>query len=68
MHDAQNEPPYHAFTLLSKYHALVLKIHQDVNIITQDTHNLELFYDLEIMLWIPYIIPMHEGLNEWINS
>jgi hypothetical protein len=68
MRDAQNEPPYHAFTLLSKYHALVLNIHQDVNIITQDTHNLELFYDLEIMLWIPYIIPMHERLNEWINS
>ncbi len=68
MCDAQNEPPYHAFTLLSKYHALVLKINQDVNIITQDTHNLKLFYDLEIMLWIPCIIPMHERLNEWINS
>jgi hypothetical protein len=47
VHDAQNEPPYHAFTLLSKYDALVLKIHQDVNIITQDTHNLELFYGLK---------------------
>jgi hypothetical protein len=36
--------------VLFKYYALVLKMHQDVDIINQVAHNLELFCDLELML------------------
>jgi hypothetical protein len=49
---------------LSKGHALVLKMHQDVGIINQVVHNLELFYDLEVMLRFSCIMFMLEGLNE----
>jgi hypothetical protein len=49
--------------VLSKYHALVLKKHQDVGTITQVMHNLELIFYLEIMLGICCILLMLEGMN-----
>jgi hypothetical protein len=53
--------------VLSKYCALVLKMHWDVNVVTQAAHNLELFYNLEVMMGLSCIMPMLEGLNELIN-
>ncbi len=52
---------------LFEYHALVLKKHQDVGIITQVTHNLELICDLEVMLGICCTLLMLEGMNELIK-
>lgn len=53
--------------VLFEYHALVLKKHQDVGIITQVTQNLELICDLEIMLGICCILLMLERMNELIK-
>jgi len=53
--------------VLSKYWTLVLKMHQDVNIVNQVAHNLELFYDLEVMVELFGIMPLLEGLNELIK-
>jgi hypothetical protein len=50
--------------VLPEYHALVLKMHQDVDTITQVAHNLELLCDLEVVLALSCIMPMLEGLNE----
>ncbi len=44
----------------------VLKMHQDVGIVSQTTHNLELFDDLEVMFGLSYIVPLLEGLNKLI--
>jgi hypothetical protein len=54
--------------VLSEYHALVLKMHRDVDIIMQVAHNWELLCNLEVMMGLSCIIPMFEGLNELINS
>jgi hypothetical protein len=53
--------------VLFEYHALVLKMHQDVGSNTQATHNLELFCDLEVMMGFYYIVPILEGLNDLIK-
>jgi hypothetical protein len=53
--------------VLSKYWTLVLKMHQDVNIVNQVAHNLELFCDLEVMVELFGIMPLLEGLNELIK-
>jgi len=45
---------------------MVLKMHWDVNIITQFTHNLELFCNFDVMVWRFCIMPILEGLNELI--
>jgi hypothetical protein len=50
--------------VLSKYHALVLKMHRDANTIMQVAHNLELFCNLEVMVGLSCIMPVFEGLNE----
>jgi hypothetical protein len=50
--------------VLPEYHALVWKMHQDVDTITQVAHNLELLCDLEVVLALSCIMPMLEGLNE----
>jgi hypothetical protein len=50
--------------VLLGYHALVLKMHRDVDTITHAAHNLELLCDLEVMLGLSCIMPMLEGLNE----
>jgi hypothetical protein len=42
-------------------------MHQDVGIVNQVAHNLELFYDLEVMFGFSYIVPLLEGLNELIK-
>jgi hypothetical protein len=42
-------------------------MHQDVGTINQVVHNLELFYDLEVMLGFSCIMSMLEGLNELIK-
>jgi hypothetical protein len=52
--------------VLSKYCAMVLKMHLDVNIITQFIHNLELLCNFEVMVWLSCIMPILEGLNELI--
>jgi hypothetical protein len=52
--------------VLHKYWTLVLKMHQDVGIVSQATHNLELFYDLKVLFGLSYIMPLFEGLNELI--
>jgi hypothetical protein len=41
-------------------------MHQDVGIVSQTTHNLELFDDLEVMFGLSYIVPLLEGLNKLI--
>jgi 23S rRNA maturation mini-RNase III len=48
--------------VLSKYNALVMKMHRNANIVTQATLN------LEVMLGFSYIMPMLEGLNELIKK
>jgi len=53
--------------VLSKYHALVLNMHQDVGSNTQATHNMQLFCDLKIMICLSYIMPMLERLNDLIR-
>jgi hypothetical protein len=53
--------------VLSKYWTLVLKMHQDVNIVNQVAHNLESFCDLEVMVELFGIMPLLEGLNELIK-
>ncbi len=53
--------------VLLKYRALVLKMHKDFGIISQATHNLELFCDLEVLLGLSCIMPLLEGLNELIK-
>lgn len=50
--------------VMSEYRALVLKMHWDVDTITQVAHNLELLCDLQVMLSLSCIMPMLEGLNE----
>ncbi len=50
-----------------EYYALVSKMHQDVDIINQVAHNLELFYDLELMLGLFCIMPMLERLKDLIE-
>ncbi len=50
--------------VLFEYHALVLKMHQDIGSNTQVAHNLELFYDLEVMMGFYYIMPILERLND----
>jgi hypothetical protein len=50
--------------VLPEYHALVLKMHRDVDTITQVAHNLKLLCDLEVVLALSCIMPMLEGLNE----
>ncbi len=42
-------------------------MHQDVNIVNQVAHNLELFCDLEVMVELSGIMPLFEGLNELIK-
>jgi hypothetical protein len=51
--------------VLLEYHALVLKMHWDVDTIKQSTHNLELFYNLEVMWGLFCIMPMLEGIMNW---
>ncbi len=53
-------------TVLSKYCALVLKMHY-VGIVTQVAHNLEFFCNLEVMLGLSCIMPMLERLNKLIK-
>jgi len=53
--------------VLFEYHALVLKMHQDVDDNTQVAHNLELFYDLEVMMGFYCITPILETLNDLIK-
>jgi len=53
--------------VLSKYWALVLKMHQYVSIVSQVAHNLELFCDLQVMVGFFYIMPLLEGLNKLIK-
>jgi hypothetical protein len=53
--------------VLSKYCALVFKMHWDVGIVTQATHNLEFFCNLEVMLGLSCIMPMLKRLNELIK-
>jgi hypothetical protein len=52
---------------LFEYHALVLKMHQDVDNNTQVAYNLELFCDLEVMMGFYIILPILEGLNDFIK-
>jgi len=47
--------------ILIDYCALVLKLHQDADIIKQATHNLELIFDQEVMLGLSYIMSMLGG-------
>jgi len=42
-------------------------MHQDVGIVNQTAHNLELFCDLEAMFGLSCIVPLFEGLNELIK-
>jgi hypothetical protein len=53
--------------VLLQYHALILKMHWDVDIIMQFTHNLELLYNLEVMWGHSCIMPMLEKHNELIK-
>jgi hypothetical protein len=53
--------------VLSEYHALVLKMHQDVDNNTEIAHNLEIFCDLEVMMGFYCIMPILEGLNNTIQ-
>jgi hypothetical protein len=53
--------------VLSKYRALVLKMHQDVGNNIQATPNLEFLCDLKVMVCLSYIMPMLEGLNDLIK-
>jgi len=53
--------------VLSKYHALVLKMHQDVGSNIQATHNLDFLCDLKVMICLSYIMPMLEGFNDLIK-
>jgi hypothetical protein len=53
--------------ILPKYQTLVLKMHQDVGIIIQVAHNLELFSDLEVMFRFSCIMPLFKGLNKLIK-
>ncbi len=50
-------------TILSKYYALVLKMHQDVGL----SHKLPIIYKLKVMLGFFCIMPMFERLNELIK-
>ncbi len=42
--------------VMSKYYAIVLKMHQDASSNIQNAHNLELFCDLEVMMGLPCIM------------
>jgi hypothetical protein len=53
--------------ILSEYKALVLKMHQDSTTISQVAHNLYLMCDLEVILGLSCLMPMLEGLNEFIK-
>ncbi len=53
--------------VLFEYHALVLKMHQDVDNNTRIAHNLELFCDLEVMMGFYCIMPILERLNNLIK-
>jgi hypothetical protein len=53
--------------VLSKYRALVLKMHQDVGTNIQAIHNLEFLCDLKVMICLSYIVPMLEQLNDLIK-
>jgi hypothetical protein len=53
--------------VLLQYHALILKMHWDVDIIMQFTHNLKLLCNLEVMHGHSCIMPMLEGQNELIK-
>ncbi len=50
-----------------KYCALVLKMHQNVGNNIQTTHNLELFFDLEVRMWFSCIMHMPKRLNDLIK-
>jgi hypothetical protein len=51
--------------ILFEYCALVLKMHQDVGTISQVAQNPEFPCDLEVMLRLYRMMPMHEMLNEF---
>ncbi len=53
--------------IISKYYAIVLKIHQDASSNIQNAHNLELFCDLEVMMRLSCIMPMLERFNDLNN-
>jgi hypothetical protein len=53
--------------VLFEYRALVLKINQDVGIVSQVAYNLKLFCDLEIMFGLSHIMFLLEGLNNLIK-
>jgi len=53
--------------VMFEYHALVLKMHQDVDSNTEVAHNLELLCDLKVMMGLSCIMPMLEKLNELIK-
>jgi hypothetical protein len=52
--------------VLFKYCILVLNMHQDINIVSQIAHNLELFCDLEVMVGLS-CMPFLEGLKKLIK-
>jgi hypothetical protein len=56
-----------AKNVFSKYYALVLKMHKDVNNIMEVAHSLKLLCNLEVILGLSCIMPMFEGLNELIK-
>jgi hypothetical protein len=53
--------------VMFEYCALVLKMHQNVGNNIQTTHNLELIFDLEVMMWLSCIMHMPERLNDLIK-
>jgi hypothetical protein len=42
-------------------------MHQNFTTISQAAHNLQLMCDLEVMLGLSCLMPMLEGLNEFIK-
>jgi hypothetical protein len=53
--------------MLDEYKALILKMHQNYCVSNQDVHNLDLLFNLEVMLGFFCSMPMLKGLNELIK-
>jgi hypothetical protein len=53
--------------MLNEYKALILKMHQNYCVNNQYAHNLDLLFDLEVMLGLFCSMPMLKGLNELIK-